>query len=107
MKSKSILAITFALVFVVAFIAPSVSAWWIFGEKTTGDAKATMGTNNVAVEKPGTTGILDSCKGKFSTIEKCGNINENIIFSSPVEFSKDVYSGNMYVNSQLKIIILH
>jgi len=95
MKLKSILSITFALVFVVAFIAPSVSAWWIFGDKTTGNASAVMGMNNEV------KGIPDPCNVSFSTIEKCGNITENIIFKSPVNFSKAIYGENIFAKSMI------
>jgi len=56
MKFKNILAITFALVFVVAFIAPSISAWWIFGNNT-GNAKAVVKAKDTNIGLPNTNDI--------------------------------------------------
>ena len=97
MKFKNILAITFALIFVVAFIAPSISAWWIFGNNT-GDAKAvttatrvdantdlntiptSVTTKSAIATQPVKVGVNKGCSGTQSmdtlltaNINSCGN----------------------------------
>jgi len=83
MKLKSILAITFALVFVVAFIAPSLSAGWLFGEKT-GDAKSAVDNSKSC------TGTVSGDIGSFNKLQNCTSQTATLQFISPSTFNKNV-----------------